>query len=75
MLKKQLDSNKKAIRIILSPRDIKRLKLKDNRLEQGEIKGGFIAKYKDYEINRSIDSIMKLNEHVFTREVGKTLFS
>ena len=74
-LKKNLATVKGAWEIVVSKRDFERLKPKDSTLKAGDIKGGFIARFEDYTINKSIDAVLKLHEQTLAREAAKILFS
>lgn len=74
-LKKSLDAVQGAWEIVLSKRDFERLKPRDSNLKAGDIRGGFIARFEDYTINKSIDAVLKLHEQTLAREAAKILFA
>src|SRR3990170_3944916 len=73
-LTKNLATVKGAWEIVVSERDFERLKPKDSTLKAGDIKGGFIARFEDYTINKSIDAVLRLHEQTLAREAAKILF-
>lgn len=75
-LKKALHaSEKNALKIFLSRQDFEKFKTLSTKLEARNIKGGFTAKFADFESNRTIDAVLKINEQELAREAGKILFS
>jgi len=75
-LKKAIAANEKnALKIFLSRQDFEKFKALSSKLEARDMKGGFIARYRDFETNKTIEAALKINEQELAREAGKILFS
>jgi len=75
-LKKAITANEKnALKIFLSRQDFEKFKALSSKLESRNMKGGFVARYRDFETNKTIEAALKINEHELAREAGKILFS